>query len=71
MEPVSILVEDSQLIVIYGDDERTIVMELETDAERELVQRLLEDGNFWTNFLSSLSAALNPDNQGVNIDSTG
>lgn len=63
MNEVSIYIDDSQLVVIYGEDERTITMELETEDERELVQRLLGDVNLWANFLSSLSAALNPDNQ--------
>lgn len=63
MNEVSIFIEGNQLVVVYGEDERTITMELETDAERELVDRLLGDVNLWANFLSSLSAAMNPENQ--------
>ena len=58
MNDVSIYIDGKQLIVIYGDEERTAVMELETDEEREIVERLLGDVNFWHNFLSSLSSAL-------------
>jgi hypothetical protein len=63
MNDVSIYIDDKQLVVVYGTDERTITMELETDAERELVNGLIGDVNLWASFLSSLSAAMNKDNQ--------
>ncbi len=63
MNEVSIYIDGNQLIVVFGTEERTVVMELETDAERELVNKLLGDVNLWANFLSSLSAAMEPTNQ--------
>lgn len=58
MNEAFIFINDNKLVVIYGEDERTAVMELETDVERELVSGLIGDVNFWGNFLSSLSSAV-------------
>jgi hypothetical protein len=53
----AIYFNDNQLVVAYGDG-RNIVMELESEEERELVQTIISDVNFWSQFLSALSVAL-------------
>lgn len=57
MQVVSIYTEDDRVVVEF-DEDRNAVLELETDQERELMERLLGDVNLWHNFLSSLSAAM-------------
>jgi hypothetical protein len=52
-----IFFNDNQLVIGYGDG-RDIVMELESDHERQLVQTILSDVNFWAKFLDALSVAL-------------
>jgi len=58
MNEAFIFINENKLVVIYGEDERTVAMELESDAERELVSKLIGDVNLWSNFLSSLSTAI-------------
>jgi hypothetical protein len=58
---VGILLTADKLIVAYDYDEegkdRTVAMDVPKE-DWDLVNNLLSDVNFWTNFLSSFSAAI-------------
>lgn len=49
--------EAEQLIIYFGGD-RNVVMELDGDVEVMLVDKVLQDPNFWLEFLTSFSAAI-------------
>lgn len=49
--------EAEQLIIYFGGD-RNVVMELDGDVEVMLVDKVLQDPNFWLEFLNSFSAAI-------------
>lgn len=53
----AIYFSENKLVVNFGED-RTAVMDLENDQERELVRTILADANLWDNFLGALSASL-------------
>ena len=46
-------------LIIFYDEDRNIAMDLESDDDWDMVNHLLGDVNFWSQFLTSLSAALN------------
>jgi hypothetical protein len=50
--------DDNELIVAFGDDEKTVSIELNTEEERAVVQTVLSDANFWMAFLGALGQAM-------------
>lgn len=57
---VLIYMNDEKLGVSYGVSEgaKDLVLPFETTTEAEIVNTLLNDPNFWVQFLSAVSAAL-------------
>lgn len=53
------LFEDKLSIEFGGDlSPKNIVLEFRHDGERAIVERVLEDRNFWVQIINALSAAL-------------
>jgi len=59
VDNVSVYVDlfDNELIVEYQPD-TSVKMALPEEQDREIVSRLIQDPNFWTQFLQSISSAL-------------
>lgn len=53
-------VTDDNLVVEFGDveDPKNIVLEFAHAGERAVVEKVLEDRNFWVQIVNALSAAL-------------
>lgn len=54
-------INDKQLVIEYGDDPddpKSIALEFQHDGERAIVERVLDDRNFWVQIINALSAAL-------------
>jgi hypothetical protein len=57
LDEAAIFFDENTLVVAYGDN-KSISIELNTDEERETVQTILSDVNFWTAFLGALGQAM-------------
>jgi hypothetical protein len=57
LNEAAIFFDENTLVVAYGDN-KSISIELNTDEERETVQTILSDVNFWTAFLGALGQAM-------------
>lgn len=53
-------VSDDQLVIEFGDEEdpRNIALEFNHIGEKLIVEKVLEDRNFWVQIINALSAAL-------------
>ena len=53
-------ISDQQLVIEFGDEEdpKSVSLEFQDLNERMIVQRVLDDRNFWTQIINALSAAL-------------
>lgn len=61
MEDVAgFFINDQQLVIEFGDEEdpKSVSLEFQDLNERMIVQRVLDDRNFWTQIINALSAAL-------------
>lgn len=57
----SFFITDKELAIDYdtGDgDPRTMALEFRNEGERDIVERVLSDPNFWVQIINALSAAL-------------
>lgn len=62
MDPVaSIYLEGTELIVSFFTDgvERDISLDVKSEQHSEVAKKVMEDPNFWINFVNSFSTAIN------------
>lgn len=54
-------INDKQLVIEFGDDPdepKSVALEFRHDGEQDIVMKVLDDRNFWTQIINALSAAL-------------
>jgi hypothetical protein len=54
----AIYFNDDELVVDFGHPAKTISISINTDNERQVIAKVLDDVNFWTAFLGALGQAM-------------
>ena len=51
--------QDNKLTIYYGDYYRDITLDMKSEEHSAVAKTVLDDPNFWANFLNSFSTAIN------------